>query len=68
MTIRQFDCAACGAHCLTTTPEADANKEFLESGLPVDDSAEIVSVCDDCYAAAMERARQLGIIPTEGDR
>ena len=58
---RWFQCAACGDLCLTRTTEAEANREFLASGLP-NDSSGIASVCDECYERAMARAEALGLL------
>lgn len=58
--VRQFDCASCGATYMTTTPEAEVNREYLESGQTT--SGGISSVCDDCYKLIMARARECGLI------
>lgn len=58
---RGFSCARCGADCMTTTTEAEANREYLKSQQP--DSDGIASVCDDCYDYVMTRARADGLIP-----
>lgn len=57
---RQFTCARCGALCSTSTTEAEANREYLNSGQ--DDSSGIASVCDDCYKYVMERAKEDGLL------
>lgn len=58
--LHDFVCALCGADCLTTTTEAEANREFLNSGIK--GSGGLCSVCDDCYTVAMSRARELGLL------
>jgi hypothetical protein len=57
---RSFQCARCGADCMTSTTEADANREFLGSG--INDGSEIRSLCDDCYEYVMTRARADGLL------
>jgi hypothetical protein len=58
---RQFTCARCGEPCMTTTTEAEANREYLESGQTA--TAGISSVCDDCYEYLITRAKADGLIP-----
>lgn len=58
--MHSFTCARCGDDCLTTTTEAEANREFLESGQT--GASGISSVCDDCYQFLMTRAREEGLI------
>ena len=57
---RQFECARCGDECMTATSEADANREYLQSGQAT--SSGISSVCDDCYEYVMTRARADGLL------
>lgn len=45
---RSFECAVCGLSYRTDTPEAEINREFLNSGLV--SGAALVSACDACYA------------------
>lgn len=56
MTVRQFTCAVCGTECLTTTTEAEANREFLDSGMN-SGNTELLSACDECYRVVMTKAR-----------
>lgn len=65
---RTFVCAVCGALCLTDTPEAEANRELLNSGIRVKDDSNLVSACDSCYQVVMNRARQLGLVDPETSR
>lgn len=58
--MRHFTCARCGAKCKTMTTEAEANREYLESGQG--EASGISSVCDDCYDYVMTRARAEGIL------
>lgn len=44
----------------TTTTEAEANREYLNSGQ--NDGSGIGSVCDECYEHIMERARADGLL------
>lgn len=63
MTVRDFDCAVCGGHFTTRTTEAEANQELLTSGINTgSDDAQLLSACDDCYAAVMTRAQELGLL------
>jgi hypothetical protein len=59
---RAFQCASCGDQCLTSTPEAAANRELLDSGQ--DTSTGIASVCDDCYEYIVSRAEADGLLDT----
>ena len=52
---RSFKCAVCGLGYNTDTPEADINREFLNSGIT--SGAVLVSACDDCYAIVMKTSR-----------
>lgn len=61
MTFRDFDCAVCGGHFTTATTEAEASQELLTSGIKTEDT-ELLSACDNCYAAVMTRAKQLGLL------
>ena len=47
---RTFDCAVCGMRFSTDTPEADINREFLNSGIT--SGAALLSACDACYDKA----------------
>ena len=47
---RRFVCAICGLSYRTDTPEADMNREFLNSGLT--SGAVLLSACDTCYGLA----------------
>lgn len=47
---RSFVCAVCGLGYRTDTPEADMNREFLNSGLT--SGAVLLSACDTCYGIA----------------
>jgi len=58
MGFREFTCAACGAPCLTTTTEAEANTEYLNSGMPTTENDSLVSVCDGCYQRPMQALRE----------
>lgn len=60
--VREFDCAVCGGHFITTTLEVEANREFLNSGIEPSGDSELLSVCDVCYDAVMRRAREQGVI------
>lgn len=61
MTLRDFDCAVCGGHFTTRTPEAEVSREFLALGRDTSNT-ELLSTCDDCYAAVIAKAKQLGVI------
>lgn len=52
---RSFVCAVCGLGYRTDTPEADINREFLNSGIT--SGAALLSACDTCYAQAMKASR-----------
>lgn len=56
-----FTCAHCGETFATETTKAEANREFLNSGQPMDGSG-IKSVCDGCYEEIMTWAREKGIL------
>lgn len=60
--MHEFTCDVCGRPCLTKTTEAEANREFLESGIKTDENSQLLSACDDCYAAVMTRAKQMGLV------
>jgi uncharacterized cysteine cluster protein YcgN (CxxCxxCC family) len=62
MTIHEFVCAVCGQPCLTHTTEAEANRELLESGMPMSENTTLHSVCDRCYTAVMTKAREQGLL------
>lgn len=62
MTIREFVCAVCGQVRLTTTTEAEANRELLSSGISTDADSNLVSACDDCYQVVMAKAREQGLL------
>jgi hypothetical protein len=47
---RSFICAVCGLSYRTDTPEADINREFLNSGIT--SGAALLSACDTCYMQA----------------
>lgn len=44
---RTFTCAVCGLRFRTDTPEADINRELLNSGIT--SGAALLSACDTCY-------------------
>ena len=44
---RTFDCAVCGMRFRTDTPEAEMNREFLNSGIT--SGASLLSACDTCH-------------------
>jgi hypothetical protein len=48
--LRSFRCAVCGLTYRTDTPEADINREFLNSGIT--SGAVLLSACDTCYGIA----------------
>ena len=52
---RTFTCAICGHPYATFTTEAEANREFLESGQNTE-GQELHSVCDGCYELVMAKA------------
>lgn len=52
---RRFVCAVCGLGYHTDTPEADMNREFLNSGIT--SGATLLSACDECYALVMKASR-----------
>jgi hypothetical protein len=60
VVVRAFTCACCGAECQTTTTEAEANREYLESGQT--SGSGVSSVCDDCYPKLMAYAREKGLL------
>lgn len=49
---RTFVCAVCGLGYQTDTPEAEINREFLNSGLT--SGAALLSACDTCYEQAIK--------------
>ena len=59
---RVFACAVCGDMFVTFTPEAEVNRELLDSGIDTADQG-LHSVCDDCYEVVMAKAREQGIVP-----
>lgn len=52
---RSFVCAVCGLGYRTDTPEADINREFLNSGIT--SGAALLSACDECYTLVMRTSR-----------
>jgi hypothetical protein len=52
---RSFTCAVCGLGYHTDTPEADINREFLQSGIT--SGAALLSACDECYSLVMRTSR-----------
>lgn len=53
--VRDFICAVCGLSYRTTTPEAEINREFLNSGIT--SGGALLSACDTCYEQVMKASR-----------
>lgn len=52
---RTFVCAVCGLGFRAVNTEAEANREFLNSGIT--SGATLLSACDECYALVMKASR-----------